>query len=118
MVSDLYQKDFTLAKLSAETAENVGSAFAVGTLAGCLIYSAIGAVHAPRGRRIMTALCHTRDRAPLFGGSIAMWSFLFGATRSSLIYLRQKDDKWNAAFGGFAAGIAANIRGSIALGIG
>ena len=46
-----------------------------------------------------------------------MWSVLFNSTRNSMQYFRQVDDKWNSAAGGFAAGLIANIRGSISLGI-
>ena len=53
-------------------------------MAGGIAYLFIGATYAPRGKRIKFALAHARDRTTLFGGSIAMWSFLFNSTRLGL----------------------------------
>ena len=81
------------------------------------MYLCVGAAYAPRGKRLRFALNHARDRTTLFGGSIAMWSFLFNSTRLGLQYVRQVDDKWNATFGGFSAGVIAHLRSSLRLGI-
>ena len=71
----------------------------------------------PRGKRILGGIKNVRDRATLFGGSIAMWSFIFNTSRGLISYCRQSDDKYSAAGGGFAAGVASNIRGGLSLGI-
>ena len=94
----------------------VGGAFCVATTAGCFWYFGKGAYLSPRGSRLSGALCLVRDRATLFGGTIAIWSFLFNFSRGVTSYIRQADDKWSACIGGFTAGLFANIRGSLAMG--
>ena len=100
-----------------EVIEGVGNAFAAGVVAGGFLYFGTGMYLSPRGKRIMGGIKNVRDRATLFGGSIAMWSFVFNTSRGLISYLRQIDDKWSAAGGGFAAGVASNIRGGLSLGI-
>ena len=65
----------------------------------------------------MAGLVHIRERAPLFGGSIALWSMLFNFSKGSLMYMRQEDDIYNSMFGGFMAGLLAHLRGSLSLGL-
>ena len=107
----------TLNSVIHDTVENIGFAFTTGCLAGGCYYLATGMMYHPKGKRLMGALKHARDRTTLFGGSIAMWSALFNGSRGGLAFLRQKDDKWNPTFGGFFAGFMAHARGSMSLGI-
>ena len=72
-----------------DTIDGVGFAFSSGCMAGGIIYFGIGCFHSPRGlRRIYGGICHARDRTTKFGGSIAMWSFLFNSANGSLAYIR------------------------------
>ena len=100
-----------------ETIEGTGNAFASGVTAGCFIYFASGCYLSPRGKRLMGGIKNVRDRATLFGGSIAMWSAMFNVSRGLCSYYRQADDKYSASFGGFMSGVLSNIRGSLWLGI-
>ena len=111
------EKKIKIEEVCKETVEGVGNAFSCGCIAGCVIYFASGCYLSPRGKRLLGGVKNVRDRAALFGGSIAMWSFIFNASRGLISYYRQADDKWSASFGGFVAGVLANMRGSLLLGV-
>ena len=59
----------------------------------------------------MNGLCHVRNRAPFLGGNFGLWGGLFSSTDCLLIYLRQKDDPYNAIAAGFCTGGILAIRG-------
>ena len=117
MSSEDLAKKITFKYVIDDTVENIGYAFSSGCVAGGCFYFASGYLYNPKGKRLLGGLKHVRDRATLFGGSIAMWSFVFNFSRGMLSYFRQKDDKWNATFGGFASGFISHARGSLSLGI-
>ena len=52
----------------------------------------------------MGALTHVRNRAPLIGGSFAMWGGCFSSIDCMMLYYRQVDDPWNAIVSGFITG--------------
>ena len=52
------------------------------------MYFSIGCRYAPKGKRLIGGLIHSRDRATHFGGTIAIWSFLFNSTRGLISYYR------------------------------
>ena len=82
------QNEIPLRKVVADTLDGVGFAFSSGCMMGGMIYFGIGCFHSPSRRRIYGGLCHVRDRASKFGGSVAMWSFLFNSANGSLAYIR------------------------------
>ena len=91
--------------------ERIGNGFMLGIAAGSIMYFTHGLILAPRGQRIATAAMHLRDRAPLLGGSIALWSGTFAATGGYLKYKRGGiDDEWNDTIGGGFTAFIVNIR--------
>ena len=67
----------------------MGYSFSAGCMASGIVYFGMGCFYSPRGlRRIFAGLCHARDRTTAFGGSIAMWSFLFNSSRGMMAYIR------------------------------
>ena len=52
----------------------------------------------------MGGLTHVRNRAPLIGGSFAMWGGCFSSIDCLMLYYRQKDDPLNAIVSGFLTG--------------
>ena len=52
----------------------------------------------------MGGLTHVRNRAPLIGGSFAMWGGCFSSIDCMMLYYRQVDDPWNAIVSGFITG--------------
>ena len=81
-----------------------------GIVAGSIMYFAQGLILSPRGQRFRTAITHMRDRAPLLGGSIAMWSGGFAFSSGLMKYNRGIDDEWNDTIGGAFTGFIINIR--------
>ena len=95
--------------------EDIGMGFSIGTAGGSLFYFVkgkffvltnilTGFLYTPRGKRFMGALTHVRNRAPLMGGSFAMWGGCFSTIDCLMIYYRQKDDPGNAIVSGFVTG--------------
>ena len=64
----------------------------------------IGFWFAPRKKRFIGGLTHVRNRAPLIGGSFAMWGGCFSTIDCLMLYYRQTDDPWNAVVSGFITG--------------
>jgi import inner membrane translocase subunit TIM17 len=58
----------------------------------------------------MGGITHVRNRAPLIGGSFAMWGGCFSSVDCLMIYKRQVDDPWNAIVAGFVTGGLLQIR--------
>ena len=48
----------------------------------------IGAINAPRRKRIIGGLTHIRNRAPIIGGSFAMWGGCFSSIDCLMMYYR------------------------------
>lgn len=71
--------------------------------------------NAPRGQRFLGGLLHIRNRAPFLGGSFAMWGGMFSSIDCLMIYLRQKDDPYNAIVSGFLTGGILAIRGGLSV---
>ena len=67
--------------------------------------------NAPRKQRIISGLCHVRNRAPFLGGNFGLWGGIFSSTDCLLIHYRQRDDPWNAVMAGFITGGILSIRG-------
>ena len=64
----------------------------------------IGAYNAPRKKRIISGLTHIRNRAPIIGGSFAMWGGCFSSIDCLMMYYRQVDDPFNLIASGFLTG--------------
>lgn len=77
--------------------------------------SILGIWNAPRGQRLLGGLLHVRNRAPFLGGSFAMWGGVFSSIDCLMIYLRQKDDPYNAIVSGFLTGGILAIRGGLSV---
>ena len=58
----------------------------------------------------MGGMTHVRNRAPLIGGSFAMWGGCFSSLDCTLLWYRQQDDPWNAVMSGFLTGGILAIR--------
>ena len=69
-----------------------------------LFQSSIGAYNSPRRHRILGGFTHVRNRAPITGGSFAMWGGCFSSLDCAFMYFRGKDDPMNAVASGFLTG--------------
>ena len=106
MATDILSID----ELRVKIFERIGSGFSLGVIAGAIMYFSQGLIFAPRGQRLVHGITHMRNRAPLLGGTLAVWSGSFAATSGGLHYYREKDDEWNDSLGGFITGFLVNVR--------
>lgn len=59
-----------------------------------------------------------RTRAPILGGSFAMWGFIFSISCCGMIAIREREDPINSIVGGFSTGFILAIRGMFFINIG
>ncbi len=69
--------------------------------------------NAPKGKGISQAISRVKARAPILGGSFAIWGTLFSIFDCSIASLLKKEDPWNAIISGAAAGGVLALRGGI-----
>nr|QBH73029.1 mitochondrial import inner membrane translocase subunit tim17 [Franklinothrips vespiformis] len=86
--------------------EDVGGAYAMGLLGGTIFQTFKGFRNAPSGmsRRLAGSVSAIQLRAPLLGGSFAVFGGLFATVDCTLIHLRQKEDPWNSISSGAITG--------------
>jgi import inner membrane translocase subunit TIM17 len=91
----------------------LGDGFSIGVVMGSLWYFIKGAYYSVRDERIKGGLVLVRKRAPILGGSFAMWAGLFSISSCCMVYLREKEDPLNSVVGGAVTGFLLSIRGGI-----
>ena len=69
-----------------------------------------GMWYSPRKERLFGGVMLLKKRAPVLGGSFALWGGLFSMTDCLLIYFRQKEDYINPVIAGFVTGGILAIR--------
>mmetsp|Transcript_14980 Transcript_14980/g.22375 ORF Transcript_14980/g.22375 Transcript_14980/m.22375 type:complete len:236 (-) Transcript_14980:198-905(-) len=84
--------------------EDIGGAFAFGSVGGGVWHFGKGAWQSPKGTRLMGAIGNCAARAPVMGGQFAVWGGLFACCDCSLTAIRQKEDPWNSIISGGATG--------------
>ncbi|CAD7954752.1 unnamed protein product [Amoebophrya sp. A25] len=90
--------------------EDLGGAFGMGCIGGFLWHFVRGARNSPKGERLAGALYHGKMRAPILGGSFAVWGGTFATCDCTLQYIRQTDDSWNSIMSGFLTGGVLALR--------
>lgn len=70
----------------------------MGCVGGSIFQGIKGYINAPTGfrRRMAGSLTSIATKAPLLGGSFAVWGGMFSVVDCSLIYMRKKEDPWNS----------------------
>lgn len=91
--------------------DDMGGAFAMGSIGGGIWHAAKGAKNSPIGERLPGALNAVKLRAPVLGGNFAVWGGMFSTFDCSLAYLRRKEDPWNSIISGAMTGGCLAIRG-------
>ncbi|CAG0915273.1 unnamed protein product [Notodromas monacha] len=86
--------------------DDCGGAFAMGAIGGSVFQIFRGFRNAPSGmnRRLLGSLLAVKERAPIIGGSFAIWGGMFTTLDCSLAHLRGKEDPWNSIMSGAATG--------------
>jgi len=72
--------------------------------------SSVPASSPEQGDRLLGALSAVKTRAPITGGSFAVWGGMFSSFDCSLAYIRQKEDPWNSIASGFLTGGVLTLR--------
>lgn len=70
--------------------EDIGGAFAFGSVGGGVWHFGKGAWQSPKGTRLMGAIGNCAARSPVMGGQFAVWGGLFACCDCSLTAIRQK----------------------------
>ncbi|CAG0914776.1 unnamed protein product [Notodromas monacha] len=93
--------------------DDCGGAFAMGSIGGSLFQVFRGFRNAPSkspliyqgmNRRLLGSLLAVKERAPIIGGSFAIWGGMFTTLDCSLAHMRGKEDPWNSIMSGAATG--------------
>ena len=90
--------------------DDAGGAFAFGIVGGGIWHGFGGLRNAPRGQRVSQAISRVKSRAPILGGSFAVWGTFFSIFDCSIAHIRKKEDPWNAIASGFLTGGLLAIR--------
>lgn len=93
-------------------ADDCGGAFTMGTIGGGIFQSIIGFRNAPSGfnKRLAGSWVAVKTKAPVLGGSFAVWGCLFSTIDCSLIYIRKKEDPYNSIISGALTGAILSVR--------
>mmetsp|Transcript_40451 Transcript_40451/g.41266 ORF Transcript_40451/g.41266 Transcript_40451/m.41266 type:complete len:215 (+) Transcript_40451:161-805(+) len=84
--------------------DDAGGAFAFGIVGGGIWNAIGGARNAPKGLVFQNAINRCKARAPILGGSFAVWGTFFSIFDCSLASVRKREDPWNAILAGAATG--------------
>jgi len=90
--------------------DDAGGAFAMGAVGGGLVHAYKGYKNSPPGLRASSMLKSVKFRAPLLGGSFAIWGTFYSGFDCSLMAVRGVDDMWNSIAAGFLTGGTLAIR--------
>lgn len=90
--------------------DDVGGAFAMGSIGGAAVHFYKGLRRSPRGERFVGGIQSVRMNAPRIGGSFGVWGGLFSTLDCSLVFLRRKEDPWNSIISGAATGGILQMR--------
>lgn len=93
--------------------DDFGSAFAMGAIGGSIWHFVKGAKNSPKGARLRGALDAVKLRAPVLGGSFAVWGGLFSSFDCVLQGVRGKEDPWNTIASGATTGAVLAMRSGV-----
>lgn len=84
----------------------------MGCVGGSIFQAIKGFRNAPTGfrKRLNGSLTSIATKAPILGGSFAVWGGMFSVIDCSLIYVRKKEDPWNSILSGAATGGLLAVR--------
>ncbi|EME30931.1 mitochondrial protein translocase, MPT family [Galdieria sulphuraria] len=84
--------------------DDIGGAYAMGSIGGALWHFFKGARNSPKGARLRGAVDAVKLRSPVLGGNFAVWGGLFSTFDCALAGIRHKEDPWNAIMSGAITG--------------
>lgn len=96
---------------------DLGDGFATGCVLGSIWYFGKGAYNSVRRERFRGGIHLVRNRAPVLGGSFAMWACIFSISSCTLAHIRGHEDALNSIASGFMTGFVLSIRNGLRGGI-
>lgn len=93
--------------------DDIGGAFGMGALGGGLWHTYRGLKNSPKGYKIAGTLETLRRESPRIGGNFANWGLMFSVFDCSCMYIRQKEDPFNAIMAGAMTGGFLQIRSGL-----
>ncbi|GBF93449.1 mitochondrial import inner membrane translocase subunit-like [Raphidocelis subcapitata] len=93
--------------------DDIGGAFGMGALGGGLWHTYRGLKNSPKGYKIAGTLETLRRESPRIGGNFANWGLMFSVFDCSCMYIRQKEDPFNAIMAGALTGGFLQIRSGL-----
>jgi len=72
--------------------DDFGGGFAMGCTASSIFYFFKGFYNSPKHTRFMAGFTHLRRRAPIMGGTYALWAGMFSLIDLTIYKLRGKTD--------------------------
>jgi import inner membrane translocase subunit TIM17 len=91
--------------------DDLGTAFAMGAVAGAIFHFCKGLKNAPRNERFKTGISTMRVRAPILGGNFAMWGGLFSTVDCVMSRTRKREGILNSVVAGAVTGGILAFRG-------
>lgn len=96
--------------------DDVGFGFATGAIGGSVYYFIKGTNNSPNGARFVGGAQAVRMNAPRLGGTFAGVRGLYMTLDHTMVYMRNKEDRWNSFVAGAAStGLLTFRKGNIAL---
>lgn len=84
--------------------DDVGGAFAMGSIGGGIFHMFRGSWNAPKGGKMIGAVSAVQARGPILGGQFAIWGGVFACCDCTLTAVRRKEDPWNSIISGAVTG--------------
>lgn len=85
----------------------------MGAVGGSMWHFVKGARNSPRGARFAGAIDAVKMRAPVLGGSFAIWGGMYSLYDCGLQGIRGKEDPWNSIASGALAGATLAARNGV-----
>jgi len=85
----------------------------MGCTASSIFYFFKGFYNSPKHTRLMAGITHLRRRAPIMGGTYALWAGMFSLIDLSIYKIRGKSDWKNAVAGGAGTGFLLSWRSGL-----
>ncbi|KIY95069.1 import inner membrane translocasesubunit Tim17 [Monoraphidium neglectum] len=99
--------------MNGRLTDDIGGAFGMGALGGGLWHTYRGLKNSPKGYKIAGTLETLRRESPRIGGNFANWGLMFSVFDCSCMYIRQKEDPFNAIMAGALTGGFLQIRSGL-----
>ena len=93
--------------------EDTGAAFLLGCLGGTMWHAFRGIRNSPKGTRMSGMISAVKSRAPILGGSFAIWGLMYSGFDCTFSAIRRKEDPINSILAGGLSGGCLAIRGGI-----